>query len=210
MWVQSWISCQHHDVARRCSWSKSIKYPFLWVLMSHKIARLYVHNNSVYWGSVTIVWLHLDGRLTGSFCSFSFQLHRLWKIWDCTAAVFFLDHSRFLLQERGLWEALWATGIIHRIHLPYSWHADCALPRNTLWELIYPKNELGTYFSKQPLSGISNVCDSLVFLCKLDWVMSDSLDNKNLPTGSIGFLYLAVKGNKYFPSAPVSVKCYKN
>lgn len=108
MWVQNWISFQHHDIAGRCLWSKSIKYPFLWVLMSHKIARHYVHNNSVHWDSITIVWLHLHGRLTGSFCSFSFQPHRPWKTWDYTAAVFFLDHSSFFLRERRLWEAQYA------------------------------------------------------------------------------------------------------
>lgn len=92
----------YDDITRRWLWPKSIKYPFLWVLMSHKIACLYVHNNSVHGDSITIVWLHLHGKLTGSFCNLIFQPHRPWKTWDYTAAVFFLDHLSFLLKERRL------------------------------------------------------------------------------------------------------------
>lgn len=109
---------------------------------------------------------------------------------------FLPEYSDFSLKLRRTYEGMMCIQVTfwYKGFFSYSCDAGSGLAVNTSKRRTYLRVNSGHMFLNilQQTLGILTVYDGLVFLRRLDWVKNDPLDNKNLPTGSIGFLYLAI------------------
>lgn len=161
--------------------------------MSHKITHYYVQNNSAHWDSRASVWLHLHGRETGYFCSSGPRPSRPWKTLAYTAALSLSEHSNFILKERRMCEGMVC------IQVPFCYGVVCHIAEMQLPGCEHTEEDLkmNSDFSKHFWATIRHL-NSVWRPCLpvQTWLSNERpLSNKNLPTGSIGFLYLAINNS---------------
>lgn len=133
-------------------------------------------------------------QVTGCFCSPGPQSSRPLKALSYIAALFLPEHSNFSLKERRMCEVLMC------IQVPFCYKAfshvvDLAV--NISKKTTYLKNELRSDFSRHFWANIRHL-NSVWYPCLpvQTWLSNEKpLDNNNIPTGSIGFLYLAINNS---------------